>query len=246
MFESLLSLFSTERELPEADREHVLGALLVRMARADSAYLFEEIEEIDRILARRNDLNPVEAAKMRADCEILEGTLPSTEELSRRIADERSETARETMVIDLWHVLIADGSRHENEERILEQAGAIFGIAPERARMLKGLDLAEQTEPKRTAKGYWIAHGRVDDIEAYDLYRAANAAPLAEYGGRFLVRGGERELVEGDAKPRTVVIEFPSYQAALACYQSEAYQAALKLREGISESDLVIAEGYAP
>ena len=42
------------------------------------------------------------------------------------------------------------------------------------------------------AKGYWIAHGRVDDPAAYDLYRAANAAPLAEYGGRFLVRGGAR------------------------------------------------------
>ena len=93
-------------------------------------------------------------------------------------------------------------------------------------------------------KGYWIAHGRVDDPQAYAAYRAANAAPLAEHGGRFLVRGGERETVEGDAKPRTVVIEFPSYEAALACYRSDAYQAAIKLREGISESDLVIAEGY--
>lgn len=93
-------------------------------------------------------------------------------------------------------------------------------------------------------KGYWIAHGRVDDPERYDLYRAANAAPLAAYGGRFLVRGGAREDVEGAAKPRTVVIEFPTYQAALDCYRSEGYRAAMKLREGISESDLVIAEGY--
>lgn len=93
-------------------------------------------------------------------------------------------------------------------------------------------------------KGYWIAHGRVDDAEKYDLYRAANAAPLKAYEGRFLVRGGARETVEGTAKPRTVVIEFPTYAAALACYNSPEYQAALKLREGISESDLVIAEGY--
>ena len=93
-------------------------------------------------------------------------------------------------------------------------------------------------------KGYWIAHGRVDDPEKYNLYRAANAAPLAEYGGTFLVRGGARELVEGNAKPRSVIIEFPSYQHALDCYHSEAYQAAIKLRQGISESDLVIAEGY--
>ncbi|WGH79733.1 DUF1330 domain-containing protein [Jannaschia ovalis] len=94
------------------------------------------------------------------------------------------------------------------------------------------------------AKGYWIAHGRVDDPAAYDLYRAANAAPLAEYGGRFLVRGGARETMEGAAKPRTVVIEFPSYQAALDCYRSDGYQAAMQLRQGISESDLVIAEGW--
>lgn len=94
------------------------------------------------------------------------------------------------------------------------------------------------------AKGYWIAHGRVDDVEKYDLYRAANAAPLREYGGTFLVRGGERTVAEGEAKPRTVVIEFPSYAAAKACYESPGYQAALRLRQGISESDLVIAEGW--
>ncbi|WP_299646166.1 DUF1330 domain-containing protein [uncultured Jannaschia sp.] len=93
-------------------------------------------------------------------------------------------------------------------------------------------------------KGYWIAHGRVDDPERYDLYRAANAAPLAEHGGRFLVRGGPQEVCEGDAKPRTVVIEFPSYAAARACYDSDAYQAAIRLRQGISEIDLVIVEGW--
>ncbi len=93
-------------------------------------------------------------------------------------------------------------------------------------------------------KGYWIAHGRVDDPERYDLYRAANAAPLAEHGGRFLVRGGPQEVREGGAKPRTVVIEFPSYAAARACYDSDAYRAAIRLRQGISEIDLVIVEGW--
>ena len=96
------------------------------------------------------------------------------------------------------------------------------------------------------AKGYWIAHGTVHDAAAYDFYRAANAAPLAEYGGRFLVRGGAQEVTEGTARPRTVVIEFPSYADAIACYQSPGYQAALKLRQGIAESDLVIVEGYEP
>lgn len=94
------------------------------------------------------------------------------------------------------------------------------------------------------AKGYWIAHGTVHDADAYDLYRAANAAPLAEYGGRFLVRGGDQQTKEGDARPRTVVIEFPSYEAAIACYESDAYQAAKALRDGVAESDLVIVAGY--
>ncbi|SEW22518.1 Uncharacterized conserved protein, DUF1330 family [Cognatiyoonia koreensis] len=93
-------------------------------------------------------------------------------------------------------------------------------------------------------KGYWIAHGTVDDLDAYDAYRAANAAPLAAFGGRFLVRGGSRELAEGTARPRTVVIEFPSYQAAVDCYHSDAYQAAKAIRDPISTADLVIVEGY--
>lgn len=94
------------------------------------------------------------------------------------------------------------------------------------------------------AKGYWIAHGTIDDPAAYDAYRAANAAPLAAFGGRFLVRGGDQIEAEGKTRPRTVVIEFPSYQAARECYASDAYQAAKAIRDPISAADLVIVEGY--
>lgn len=93
-------------------------------------------------------------------------------------------------------------------------------------------------------KGYWVAHVDIDDAEAYENYKAANAAPFAEYGARFLVRGGPRETREGAARARTVVIEFPSYQAALACYDSAGYQAAKALRDPVSTGDLVIVEGY--
>ncbi|MEM9579201.1 MAG: DUF1330 domain-containing protein [Pseudomonadota bacterium] len=96
------------------------------------------------------------------------------------------------------------------------------------------------------AKGYWIAHVTVDDPETYERYKAANAAPFAEYGARFLVRAGQQELREGQARPRTVVIEFPSYAAAKACYGSDAYQAAKAIRDPIATSDLVIIEGYDP
>mgnify|MGYP000037100517 CR=1 FL=1 len=94
------------------------------------------------------------------------------------------------------------------------------------------------------AKGYWIAHVDVHNAEIYDKYRAANAAPFAEYGAKFLVRGGDQEVREGTAKARTVVIEFPSYAAAIACYESPGYQHAKAIRDDVSNGDLVITEGY--
>lgn len=93
---------------------------------------------------------------------------------------------------------------------------------------------------------YWIAHVTVDDPAAYDAYRAANAAPFAKYGARFVVRGGVQEVVEGSLRPRTVVIEFPNLQAAKDCYHSPEYQAAKALRDPISTGDLCIIEGYTP
>ena len=68
-------------------------------------------------------------------------------------------------------------------------------------------------------------------------------AAFGKYGGRYLVRGGTREVVEGKVRARTVVLEFPSYQAALDCYRSPEYQAAV-LRQGKAEFDLVVIEGY--
>lgn len=94
------------------------------------------------------------------------------------------------------------------------------------------------------AKGYWVAHVDVDDIETYRKYIEANAAPFAEYGARFLVRGGRRTVPEGHAKSRTVVIEFDSYDKAVACYESAAYQAAKAIRDPVSKADLVIIEGH--
>ena len=93
-------------------------------------------------------------------------------------------------------------------------------------------------------KGYWIAHVTVEDAQIYEDYKAANAAPFAEFGARFLVRAGTAEQVEGDLRPRTVVIEFASYADALACYESASYANARAIRQSVSASDLVIVEGY--
>jgi uncharacterized protein (DUF1330 family) len=94
------------------------------------------------------------------------------------------------------------------------------------------------------AKGYWIARVDVADAEGYKAYVAANAAPLARFGGRFVVRAGRFENPEGGSRSRNVVVEFPSYQAALDCYRSADYQAAVQLRLPVSTVDMVIIEGY--
>ena len=93
------------------------------------------------------------------------------------------------------------------------------------------------------AKGYWIAHVDVHDPKIYDNYRSAVAAPLKEFGGRFLVRGGQQEEQEGQTRARTVVIEFPSYQAALDCYKGAGYQAAKSIRHPVATGDFVVVEG---
>lgn len=94
------------------------------------------------------------------------------------------------------------------------------------------------------ASGYWIVHVDVHDVERYKHYIAANAAAFAKFGARFLARGGRFESPEGRTRARNVVIEFPSYEAAVACWHSPEYQAALALRQPVSTADLVIVEGY--
>jgi uncharacterized protein (DUF1330 family) len=100
--------------------------------------------------------------------------------------------------------------------------------------------------PPAARKGYWIAHADVTDPEGYKAYGAAVTAPLGQFGGRFLVRGGRQEVVEGKLRGRCVVIEFPSFDAAIGCYRSPEYQGAAKLRQDRAEFDLIIIEGHAP
>lgn len=94
-------------------------------------------------------------------------------------------------------------------------------------------------------KGYWIGHVNVTDAERYKDYVAANAAAFKKYNARFLVRAGEAITPEGGLGGRRhVVIEFDSYDAAKACYESREYQAAMRIRAEASTADMVIIEGY--
>jgi uncharacterized protein (DUF1330 family) len=96
------------------------------------------------------------------------------------------------------------------------------------------------------AKGYWIVRMDVNDRDGFAPYLAATPAALAKYGGRFLVRAGRYEVVEGATRSRNTVVEFPSYEAALACWNSPEYQAARALRLPAATADLVVVEGYDP
>ena len=94
------------------------------------------------------------------------------------------------------------------------------------------------------AKGYWIGRIEVHDPEVYRGYVAENMPVYAKYGGRLLVRGGQYEAAEGEARARNVVLEFPSYEAARACYHSPEYQELAAIRLKASIGDLLIVEGY--
>lgn len=94
------------------------------------------------------------------------------------------------------------------------------------------------------AKGYWIGRVQVSDEEGYRTYVEANAAAFARFGGRFLVRGGAFEAVEGEARERNVVIEFRDYATALACYRSAEYAAAMAHRLPAATADIIVIEGY--
>jgi len=94
------------------------------------------------------------------------------------------------------------------------------------------------------AKGYWISRLDVTDPERYKLYIDGANAAIARFGGRFLVRGGAFEAVEGTSRSRNVVVEFPDYDTALACFHSPEYQAAYQHRLAASEGEHVVIEGY--
>lgn len=94
------------------------------------------------------------------------------------------------------------------------------------------------------AKGYWIANVDVRDGDAYKQYVATLPDIFRKYSGRYATRGGKIEVVEGKSRSRIVIIEFPSFQAALACYRSPEYAKAIPLRQAAADADLIVIEGY--
>ena len=93
------------------------------------------------------------------------------------------------------------------------------------------------------SKGYWIVSITITDDAPYKQYFAANGPVFDKWGGRFIVRGGAYETVQGEAGTRQVVIEFDSYQRAKDCYNSPEYQAILPLLLAGASVQMIIVEG---
>lgn len=94
------------------------------------------------------------------------------------------------------------------------------------------------------AKGYWVVNVEERDLEAYKEYKAFIGPFLAAHSGRFVVRGGRTEVVEGDVFPRVVVVEFPSYAAASEAYHSAEYKAGKQSRLNAGSANFAIVEGF--
>ena len=94
------------------------------------------------------------------------------------------------------------------------------------------------------ARGYWIGRIDVHDEAGFRPYAAANPAIIKKFGGRYVIRSGKFESVEGQCRSHNVVIEFPDYATAMACYRSPEYQENIKRRQPHSIADIVVIEGY--
>ena len=92
-------------------------------------------------------------------------------------------------------------------------------------------------------KAYWIARVTVSDPDQYKLYAEAASEAFKKHKAQILARGGRYNQLEGEGRPRNVVIEFPSYDEAIACYNSPEYQAAKSKRKGAGQAEIVIVEG---
>ena len=92
-------------------------------------------------------------------------------------------------------------------------------------------------------KGYIIARITVTDPEVYKDYVAMASAAMKQYGGKPIARGGRSEALEGEARPRNVILEFESYDAARTYYHSPEYQEAIRKRAPASIGELVLVEG---
>ncbi|MBO6777690.1 MAG: TerB family tellurite resistance protein [Marinibacterium sp.] len=115
--------------LPDPDARLALTALLVRIARSDGEYAAAEVDQIDRIAARRYGLGPFEATALRRDAETLEAEAPDTVRFTRAIKDAVAYEDRRAVVQAAWSVVVADGARAEEENALMRLISSLLGVS---------------------------------------------------------------------------------------------------------------------
>lgn len=149
MLQRLLSAFrANEPEpLPQPDSQLALGALLVRVAKADHSYRVEEIQRIDRLLARLFGLNPVDAAKMRATCEKLDQQAEGIDGFAQLIRASVDHEMRVAAVQSFYEVMISDGRVVNEEITLINSLSDALGVSDSESN--DALKKAEQTSTQR-------------------------------------------------------------------------------------------------
>jgi len=131
MFDALLRrlMAPAPDRLPDPDAQLALGALMVRLARADGQYSDSEATRIDRVLAARYGLGPFEAARLRARAEALEAEAPDTVRFTRAIKGAVPHEDRLSLMTALWTVALADGGRDAQEDALMRLVANLLGVA---------------------------------------------------------------------------------------------------------------------
>lgn len=131
MFDAFLRRLMAPRppHLPQAEARLALAALLVRIARADGDYAAAEVARIDRVLARQYALTPGDAAALRAEAEVLEAEAPDTVRFTRALKEAVGHDDRLALIEAMWAVVLADGARDAQEDRLMRMVASLLGIA---------------------------------------------------------------------------------------------------------------------
>lgn len=129
MIDLLRRLLAPEpARLAEPDAQLALATLLVRIARTDGLYAAEEVERIDRALARRYGLDPFATAKLRTAAEEVEREAPDTVRFTRALKEATALEDRAELLTALWSVALADGLREAHEDRLMRLVSNLLGL----------------------------------------------------------------------------------------------------------------------
>lgn len=127
------------------------------------------------------------------------------------------------------------------------RAYLIFSLMTHRCRQYRRRETAFCVWIGKTMSAYIISDVTAKDADAFQTYRSRAAASIARYGGRYLVRGGPIEQLEGNWAPRAIiVVEFPDIERARTWYRSPEYAFALEVRDRALSRNLILLDGISP